>query len=180
MNPTALYGLIAHGVILGALVALLPLGGKRRLIGLATIPVALASGAAALMHGIVGTPSLTLLVLAIWQLGAANPALPGWRPALALLAFAIPFYAMALGIGAFDPYAAGYQPLPLLAASLPLAALLWWRRRDRCLVILAVDLAGYACGLFANLWDALFDPLLVLLALLVIVMQLVRPRRPSR
>lgn len=180
MNPTALYGFIAHGVILGALVALLPLGGKRRIIGLVAVPVALASGAAALMHGIVGTPSLTLLVIEIWHLAAARPSLPGWRPALALIAFALPFYAMALGVGPLDPYAAGYQPQPLLAASLPLAALLWWRRLDRCLLVLAVDLAGYASGLFANLWDVLFDPLLVLLALLLLVMQLVRPHRLPR
>ena len=32
------------------------------------------------------------------------------------------------------------------------------------LAILAVDLASYASGIHANLWDALFDPLLLLLA----------------
>ena len=81
---------------------------------------------------------------------------------------------MALGLGPLDPYASGYQPLPLLAASLPLAALLWWRRLDGWLLILALDLAGYASGLFANLWDALFDPLLVLVALAVVVRRHVR------
>jgi hypothetical protein len=45
--------------------------------------------------------------------------------------------------------------------------MLWWKRQDVWLLILAIDLAAYAGGLFANLWDALFDPLLVLLSLAV-------------
>jgi hypothetical protein len=48
---------------------------------------------------------------------------------------------------------------------------LWWKRLDAWLLILALDLAAYAGGLFANLWDALFDPLLVLLALALVVRQ---------
>jgi hypothetical protein len=174
VNATALYGFLAHGIVFGAFVAALPLGGRRRMLALAAIPVALATGIASLMHGVVGTPSLTLLALAVWQLIAINPAPPTYRAALALLAFAMPFYAMALGLGPLDPYAIGYQPLPLLAASLPLAALLWWKRLDGWLLILAIDLAGYASGLFANLWDVLFDPLLVLVALAVVVRHHVR------
>ena len=34
--------------------------------------------------------------------------------------------------------------------------------------MLAVNLAAYATGAFANLWDVLFDPLLVLLALIIV------------
>jgi hypothetical protein len=169
MSATALYGFLAHGIIFGAFVAALPLGGRRRMLALVAIPVALATGIASFMHGLVGTPSLTLLALAVWQLASLRQSPLAYRPALALLTFAIPFYAMALGLGPLDPYAPGYQPLPLLAASLPLAALLWWRRLDGWLLILALDLAGYASGLFANLWDVLFDPLLVLVALAVVV-----------
>jgi hypothetical protein len=169
MSATALYGFVAHGIVFGAFIMLLPLGGRRRMLALAAIPVALATGIASFMHGIVGTPSLTLLILAVWQLLATRPSPLTDRPALALLTFTIPFYAMALGLGPLDPYAIGYQPLPLLVASLPLAALLWWRRLDGWLLILALDLAGYASGLFANLWDVLFDPLLVLVALAVVI-----------
>ena len=169
MSATALYGFLAHGIIFGAFVAALPLGGRRRMLALAAIPIALATGIASFMHGIVGTPSLTLLALAVWQLIAIKPAPLTYRPALILLALALPFYAMALGLGPLDPYALGYQPLPMLAASLPLAALLWWRRLDGWLLILALDFAGYASGLFANLWDVLFDPLLVLVALTVVI-----------
>ena len=177
MSAIALYGFLAHGIIFGAFVAALPLGGRRRMLAfLAAIPIALATGIASFMHGIVGNPSLTLLALAVWQLTSLRKSPLAYRPALTLLAFAIPFYAMALGLGPLDPYAPGYQPLPLLAASLPLAALLWWRRLDCWLLILALDFAGYASGLFANLWDALFDPLLVLVALAVVVGQPFRRR----
>jgi hypothetical protein len=169
MSATALYGFLAHGIIFGAFVMLLPLGDRRRMLAFAAIPVALATGIASFMHGFVGTPSLTLLTLAVWQLAAFKPARLTDRPALALLAFAMPFYAMALGLGPLDPYAPGYQPLPLLVAILPLAALLWGRRLDYWLLILALDLAGYASGLVANLWDALFDPLLVFVALAVVI-----------
>jgi hypothetical protein len=169
MSPTAIYGFLAHAIVCGAFVALLPLGCRGRMLSLAAIPVALLAGIASFMHGIAGTPSLTLLALAIWQLAGREPSPLGYRPALTLLAFALPFYAMALGLGPLDPYAPGYQPLPLLAASLPLAAMLWWRRLDYWLLILALALAGYASGIFANLWDALFDPLLVLVALAVVI-----------
>ncbi|MGA9395177.1 MAG: hypothetical protein WCA83_02050 [Azonexus sp.] len=171
MNPTAAYGFLAHGIIFGAVITLLPLGDKRRMLGLAAIPVALVSGIASFMHGIAGIPSLTLLVLALWQLAGSRPSPLTDRPALLLVAFAIPFYAMVLGLGSLDPYQIGYQPLPLLAAIIPLAALLWWRRLDGWLLILTLDLAGYASGIFANLWDALFDPLLVLVALAVVIRQ---------
>ena len=84
-----------------------------------------------------------------------------------LLAFVLPFYMMALGMVTFDPYAFGYQPWAPLILLAPIGFGLWWQRQDVWLMILAADLAAYAGGFFANLWDALFDPLLVLLALIV-------------
>jgi hypothetical protein len=167
MNAAAAYGLLAHGVIFGALVALLPLGEMRARAALAATALAMAVGIAPAMHGFFGTPSLTLLLLATLQL-AGQPAPLGVRPAQGLLAVALPFYATALGLGAYDPYALGYQPWALLALLAPLGIALWWNRQDVWLLILTLDLAAYAGGLFANLWDALFDPLLVLLALVVI------------
>jgi len=167
LNATAAYGLLAHGLIFGALVALLPLGEMRARVALAATALAMAVGIAPAMHGFFGTPSLTLLLLATLQL-AGRPAPLGELPARGLLAFALPFYATALGLGSFDPYALGYQPWAPLALLAPVGIALWWKRQDVWLLILTLDLAAYAGGLFVNLWDALFDPLLVLLALIVV------------
>lgn len=166
MNAAAAYGLLAHGVIFGALIALLPLGDLRARAALAATAMAMVVGIAPAMHGIFGTPSMTLLSLAVLQLaGKPSPLSP--RPALGLLAFVLPFYMMALGMVTFDPYAFGYQPWAPLILLAPIGFGLWWQRQDVWLMILAADLAAYAGGFFANLWDALFDPLLVLLALIV-------------
>ena len=168
MNALAAYGLLAHGLIFGAIATLLPLGELRQRAALTATALALIAGIAPLMHGTFGTPSLTLLQLALLQLAHKSPAPFSFRPALALFIFTMLFYPAALGVGAFDPYALGYQPSALLAALVPLAAALWWRRQNLWLGILAVDLAAYATGIFANLWDVLFDPLLVVLALIIV------------
>lgn len=173
MNAAAAYGLLAHGLIFGAIAALLPLGPLRQRAALAATGLALIAGIAPVMHGTFGTPSLTLLQLALLQLANRTISPFTYRPALVLLLFAALFYPAALGWGAFDPYALGYQPWALLAALIPLAATLYWRRQDAWLTILAVDLAGYATGIFANLWDVLIDPLLVLLALIIVVRRMV-------
>ncbi len=164
--PITAYGLLAHSLIFGALFALLPLGPLRHRAALGATALALVAGIAPSMHGVFGTPSLTLLQLAILA-HAGRPSPFNMRIACGLLGFSAIFYIAALGLGPFDPYAPGYQPLVILAALAPLGLLLWWRRQHAWLTILAVDLAGYASGLFANLWDTLFDPLLVALALLV-------------
>jgi hypothetical protein len=169
MTLNAAYSLCAHALIFGALVATLPLGPLRPKAGLIATTLALLVGIAPSVHGIFGTPSLTLLQLAVWQLANRAPSPLTVKPALGVVVFAMVFYAASLGFGPFDPYAVGYQPWAVLAALLPLALALWWRRLHAGLWILAVDLAGYAAGIFANLWDALLDPLLVLLALAVLV-----------
>ena len=172
MNALAAYGLLAHGLIFGAMFALLPLGMLRARAALVATTAALLVGIAPIMHGVFGTPSLTLLQLALLQLAGRTPSPFSWRAALGLLAFAALFYPLSLGLGSFDPYALGYQPLALLAALIPLGLALWWKRLDVWLTILAIDLAGYASGVFANLWDVLLDPLLVLLALILVVRQI--------
>ena len=173
MNAHAAYGLLAHGLIFGAIVSLLPLGELRARAALLATGLALVAGIAPMMLGTFGAPSLTLLQLALLQL-ANNPPSPfGQRSALGLFIFGLLFYPTALGLGAFDPYALGYQPWVLLAALIPIAGVLWWRRQNTWLIILALDLAGYASGLFVNLWDALFDPLLFLAAAFVVGQRLV-------
>lgn len=171
MNLTAAYGLLAHGLIFGAIAALLPLGALHQRVVLTATATALLVGIAPAMHGLLGTPSATLLQLAILQLARRTPS-PFTQPVAAgLLIFALFFYPLALGWGPFDPYALGYQPAPLLAALLALGLALWWRRLPGWLTILAIDLLAYASGIFVNLWDALFDPLLVLLALAIVIRQ---------
>ncbi|PKO86978.1 MAG: hypothetical protein CVU18_12385 [Betaproteobacteria bacterium HGW-Betaproteobacteria-12] len=181
MNALAAYGLLANALIFGAIAALLPLGILRPRAALAATAVALLAGIAPVMHGLFGTPSVTLLLLAILQLADRTPSPLTHRPALGLLLFAALFYPAALGCGSFDPYALGYQPWPLLGALVPVAAVLWWRRLDAWLIILAIDLAAWASGIFANLWDVLFDPLLVLLAAIIVgrrlVIRLIASRR---
>ncbi|MDP2883216.1 MAG: hypothetical protein Q8N89_16750 [Azonexus sp.] len=171
MNLLAAYGLLAHALIFGALTALVPFGELRARVALAATTLALVVGIAPGMHAFFGTPSLTLVALAVLQLADKTPPPLSYRPALGLLIFATPFYAASLGLGSFDPYALGYQPTLLLAALLPLGLVLWWKRQDVWLAILAIDLAGYASGVFANLWDVLLDPLQVLLALILVVRQ---------
>lgn len=168
MNAQAAYGLLAHGLIIGALAALLPFGEYRQRTALAATTIALIAGIAPAMHGIFGTPSVTLLQLAILQLANRRPSPSLAEPAIGLLIFATCFYPLALGLGHFDPYALGYQPANLLIGLIPIGMALWWRKHDTWLIILAIDLAAYATGVFANLWDVLFDPLLVLLALIIV------------
>jgi len=169
----AAYGLLAHGLIFGALASLLPLGPLRPRAALAATALALLVGIAPVMHAQFGPPSVTLLALALLRHAGQSPSPLGWRPAALLLLGALLFYPMALGWGSFDPYALGYRPQVLLAGLAVLAVLLYRRRQNLWLAILALDLAAYAGGLFANLWDALFDPLLVLLVLIVVIRELV-------
>lgn len=82
---------------------------------------------------------------------------------IGLLTGMVLFYVLALGSGAFDPYAYGYQPWALLGL---LAAWVAWRGRvaPGLTLLLALDLTAY--GLHAlgsdNLWDYLFDPILMI------------------
>ena len=169
MSPLAAYGLLAHGLIFGALTTLLPLGVLRGHAALIATTIALLAGIAPVMHASFGTPSVTLLTLAILRLSN-----PSWTPlndqgSLGLLAFAALFYPAALGWGYFDPYALGYQPWALLAALAPIGLVLWLRRMHLWLLIVSIDLVAYASGIFPNLWDVLFDPLLVFVAFYIVL-----------
>ena len=171
MTLLAAYGLLAHGLIFGALVSVLPIGFLQARAGMAGTALALIVGIAPAMHAFFGTPSATLLALAILQLAGYKRAAISAQGARSLILFSALYYTAALGWGPWDPYEAGFQPWALLTALLPLALALWWRGMHLWLCILAFDLALYACGVFANLWDALLDPLLVLLAVLIAARQ---------
>ena len=167
MNVDAAYGLLAHGLLFGALVTLVPLGTLRTRAALAATALSLLVGIAPIMLAIFGPPSTTLLVLAVLQLAGQQPPPLGRLPALAVIGVATGLSVSASAIVPGDLYALGYQPWPLLAALLPLGIALWWKRQMVWLLILSIDLLAYTGGLFANLWQALIDPLLVVLALAV-------------
>ncbi|RLJ65282.1 hypothetical protein [Sulfurisoma sediminicola] len=136
----------------------------------AFIPIADGVSAAMASRALWGDPSVTTLQLLVLAL-AGRPANVGRGPAAALALFGLVFYPLALGLGDFDPYRLGYAAWPV-AAALGAAALLAWRRgQPLWLWLLAVDLAAFAAGLpeSDNLWDALFDPLLVAAALIAAV-----------
>lgn len=167
MNLLAAYGLLAHALIFGAITALLPLGILRQKAALTATALALLVGIAPALHGIFGTPSITLLTLAVLQLAGQTPSPLSLRPAMALAVFASLFYATSWGVGPFDPYGLGFQGWPIMIALVPMGLALWWRRMHRGLLILTLDLAAYATGIFPNLWDVLLDPLLFLLTLII-------------
>ena len=87
------------------------------------------------------------------------------------------FYVLALGSGPFDPYAYGYQPWAILVG---LSAWVGWRFRSApCLtLLLGLDLSIYALhGMTSdNLWDYLFDPVLMI----VLGVSLIRPLMSRR
>ena len=169
MNALAAYGLLAHGLIFGALASLLPLGILRPKAALTATTIALIAGIAPAMHAMFGTPSVTLLLLAVLHL-PSRPITPLTYPgALGLLVFAALFYPTSMGWGEFDPYALGYQPWMLLGAMIPVGLALWLRHMHVWLLILSAALAAYASGIFANLWDVLLDPLLVFLAFCIVL-----------
>lgn len=173
MNAPAIYGLLACALVAGCAAALaarsvpdyrrLPVAAGVALVLL--IPAFAGESGAMWLHGAVGAPSLTLVQVSLLRvLPGRWPRLPGPTAAWLIAGFAAVFYPLALGLGPWDPYGPGYRPLLLLMALLLLAGLLARGRHAAWLLILGVDLLGYAAGLYANLWDALIDPLLALAA----------------
>jgi hypothetical protein len=175
----ALYGLAAQALLIAWIAwivwhfATRAPSRQRRLFAagaaaLALIPIypwADGVSAAMALRALWGDPSVTTLQLLALSL-AGRPARIGRAPAAALALFGIGFYVLALGLGDFDPYRLGYPGWPAVAlvAVLAAGALLAWRRgQPLWLWLLTVDLAVFAAGLAesGNLWDALFDPLLV-------------------
>lgn len=172
MNLSAAYGLLAHGLIFGALVSLLPLGLLRRHAALGATALALLGGIAPAMHGFFGMPSMTLLCLALLQL-VERPAPLSPRVALLGLSAGLALYVLPSHWHGIDLYAEGYQPVALLAAIAILGIMLWQQQQYRLLLAVSLSLTAYASGVFDNLWDALLDPLLLLLALGVVLRQAV-------
>ncbi|MDR1853910.1 MAG: hypothetical protein LBR05_03280 [Azoarcus sp.] len=118
--------------------------------------------------------SLSLLAaLAIGRIRGKSPFADcerRWLPALAALPVVL-FYPFALGIGSVDPYAWGYGGALVLPLAVGVAALAAWLTGWRITALaLVVALAAWRLQALesTNLWDYLFDPLLVLAALIVL------------
>ncbi len=182
MTVHALAGLAAQALLVAWVVwkfAAAAPSHQRRLFAagiaaLSLIPLADGVSAAMALRALWGDPSVTTLQLVALSL-ANRPAQFSRGQAIALALFGSVFYVLALGLGDFDPYRIGYTAGPLLAILAGVAVSAWWRGQPLYLWLLAVDLAAFAAGVFesTNLWDALFDPLLLIAAMVVAI-------RPSR
>ena len=139
---------------------------------LSLVPLPEVSPAMAL-RGLWGDPSVTSLQLLTLFLLQRLPVAfaQGWRGPLFISLLGLVFYPLALGLGDWDPYRFGYQPLALLTLLAIPALIAWWRGQAVWLWLLAVDLIAWAAGLLEspNLWDTLLDPLLVLTCLFLAV-----------
>ena len=164
MTATALYGLISASLLVGAAVSFLPVRWRAQGAMLA-VPVGFFS-VAPFIYGATGPLSFTLTQLALLKV-CVERLLPRQSPAAAALfiVFAAVFYPLALGLGPFDPFDLGYRPRGLLIVMLPIGIWLAFRFEPVVVVIVGFDLIAYGAGLFDNLWSALFDPILVVVAI---------------
>jgi hypothetical protein len=168
LTAAAIYGQSAAALLAGAAVTFAPLP-RRRLVGLLAALAALFS-LAPILHGALGAPSFTLTQIAVLRLSGYDRLISSCRSqAAALVAVAVVFYPLSLGLGPFDPFDLGYRPLPFLLSIAALGLWLAWRRQEVALTLLGFDLLAYATGLFDNLWNACLDPLLVLLAIFALL-----------
>lgn len=174
MSAVALYGLISISLVIGACVASFPIPWRRQA-GIAVVAAA-APTVAPFLHTLFGQISLSLTQIAVFQLIApSNTLLTKDNAGSAVLViFALIFYPLALGWGPFDPFGVGYQPHLVLLVLVPFGLFLWHRQEQILLLMITVDLAGYGLGLFSNLWNALFDPVLVTLAVIQLLTRTVK------
>ena len=134
---------------------------------LVLVPVRDGVSAAMALRGLWGDPSITTLQLLVLAWVGATPRAfsEGWRAPACIAALALPLYASALGLWNLDLdlYRFGYQPAALVAALGVVALVAWWQGEPLYLYLLAIDLAAWRAGVLesTNLWDALFDPLLM-------------------
>ena len=161
MSAAALYNLVSASLLVGACVSMLPIPARR--------PAGVLAGVLSLftlapaIAGLIGPPSVTLTQIALLQLCGQRDLVARETTAAALLViFALVFYPLSLGLGPFDPFDIGYRPKLILLALVPIGVALIIHRKHVLLTIGAVDLLAYASGLFENLWNAFFDPVLVI------------------
>lgn len=183
MTLATAFGFFGHALLLAVTAALLVrnriTSGRSRLV-VAVAVVALAAvplgglPALAYLRGGFGDLSITtvaLLALALVRNVSGRMWMPE-RDRWVLLAgtglVALLFYPLALGLGPFDPYAAGFtSPLMVGALALLFAAALW-RGLPWVAAIILLGVAGWLGGVLesSNLWDYLLDPLVAVYAVI--------------
>jgi hypothetical protein len=189
---TDLTGLAGSAVAVAATTACLPgvarLRKERRIILMCAVAVVAlfpfgALPLAAYLRGAIGDLSITSLVLlalaiARFALASAAAGEPAFfcrgtecgkdRQALLLLVVlaATWLYPMALGVGLFDPYRAGYGSVWFVGALLLLALAACYKGRLLVASCIALPVLAWSAGWHEsnNLWDYLLDPLLTIYA----------------
>lgn len=166
----------APALALGAAASLAPVAG--RWLGFAVF----FAGVLALPYLAAAAPGLsfTLIQLAALRLLAPRVRLRIATAALVVMALAGPaYFAAALGLGPTDPYDFGFHPRMLLGVVGLLGLGLAFAGERAALALLTGDLLAYALGFYANLLDALIDPVLILLVFIALGARAWR-RRPAR
>ncbi len=128
--------------------------------------------------------TLTLLVLwpvlRLQKISLNNPDSAGLCAIVLLLA--VTLYPMALGVGAYDPYALGFRPWALLTAIAALGVLATLRGYLVSKTIVVVVLIGYWLRVLdsQNLWDYLIDPILGIFAIIYLLRYFLRNGKLQR
>jgi hypothetical protein len=160
----------------------------RRLIWLAAtlglcalIPWSHGISLAAALRALWGDPSITTVqLLALAVLGRSPPAFAAdWRAPALIAGIGMLFYALALGVGDFDPYRLGFQPVLLVTTVAVPALAFGWRGQALWLWLLAIDLLAFAAGALesTNFWDYLLDPLLAIACVILALRNCAAGRR---
>jgi hypothetical protein len=140
------------------------LAGVSALVALVPVGVLPPAG---LLRGVVGDLSVTTLVLlgavTLRRIRDGEPIALRSRTVLQLLVAAggVMLYALALGLGPWDPYRLGYGDAWFLAALLAIALASLVADIRLVTLVLALSVLAWALGLYEsrNLWDLLLDPL---------------------
>lgn len=128
----------------------------------------------------------TLTLLVLWpvlrlkKISLNNPDSAGLCAIVLLLA--VTLYPMALGVGAYDPYALGFRPWALLTAIAALGVLATLRGYLVSKTIVVVVLIGYWLRVLdsQNLWDYLIDPILGIFAIIYLLRYFLRNGKLQR
>ena len=128
----------------------------------------------------------TLTLLVLWpvlrlkKISLNNPDSAGL--CAVVLVLAVTLYPMALGVGAYDPYALGFRPWALLTAIAALGVLATLRGYLVSKTIVVVVLIGYWLRVLdsQNLWDYLIDPILAIFAIIYLLRYFLRNGKLQR
>lgn len=129
--------------------------------------------------GMIWLATINLAVLLSPELETRSPA--DRQVAVALAVIALVLYPTALGFSPYDLYSLGYSPVTLsIAVATGFAACVWREKWLPALMLAAAYVAWLSrCLDSDNLWDYLLDPVIVIYALSILLMDRRRKRPPS-